>query len=404
LNERDKKSLFDPERWGLPLERIEALPGQLRRHWERFRDCFITQTRDTSEHAYQYLRGQMTMDKDRTYAGIARTLENSDGQSIQHFMSNSPWSGQEVFERIQADICATLPLAQGSLLILDESADEKADIQSAGAGRQYNGRLGKVDTCQVSVVLGYANWHSGPWTTWTLVDSALFLPEEWFTLDFSSLCQKLGVPKERQFETKPQLALKMIRRAKAQGLPFEAVACDDFYRRDGHFRADLEREGEVYFDDEPAHAHVYVKRPVIGVPEKTAWAGRPKSKVRVLNQVKSIRVDQAGGEPDTEWQRLFIRHNERGVLEDEFAARRVWTWTKGESEVREEWLILRIKRNGERTYTLSNALINTSLEHLAEWSCGRYFVERVIQDAKDENGWDEFQAQKYFGWEHIIPP
>lgn len=397
-NERDEKSLFDPERWGLPLEHIETLPDQLRQHWKRFRDCFTTKTRDTSEHAYQYLRGQLTMDKDRNYAGISRATEGSDGQSLQHFMSNSPWSGQRVYRRIQEDIRAMPQLAQGSLLILDESADEKADIHSAGSARQYNGRFGKVDTCQVSVVLGYANWRSGPWTTWALVDSELFLPAEWFTPDFAQERQKLGIPQERRFETKLHLGLNMIRRAKAQGLPFEAIACDDLYGRDGHFRADLDRENVVYFADVPAH--VYLQHPQIGVPEKTTTTGRPKSKPKVLNGVSSLRVDQVGGQPDTVWQRLFIRHNERGRLEDEFAARRVWTWIKGEAAEREEWLILRIERNGDRTYTLSNAPADTPVPRLAEWSCGRYFVERVLQDAKDENGWDEFQAQKYLGWEH----
>ena len=44
------------------------------------------------------------------------------------------------------------------MLILDEYADEKAGGKSAGTYRQYNGRMGKVDLCQVAVMLGYVNW------------------------------------------------------------------------------------------------------------------------------------------------------------------------------------------------------------------------------------------------------
>ena len=382
------------------MERIQSLPAELRSYWERYRPNFKTQTRDPSEHAYQYLRGQLTMDKDRHYAGIARQMEGQDGQAMQHFMSNSPWSAAGVYRQIQTDICATPQLAHGSLLILDESADEKAGILSAGSLRQYNGRLGKVDECQVSVVLGYANWHLQPWPTWAIVDSDLFLAEEWFTPDFAALRHKLGVPEERQYASKPKLGLQMIRRAKDQHLPFEAVACDDLYGRDGHFRAALDGDGICYYADVPANTQVYLERPVVGVPEKTARPGRPDSQPRVLNPVRRLRADRVGAEPDTHWQRLFIRYNERGVLEDDFAARRVWTWKKGERQAREEWLILRVERNGDRTYLLSNAPPDTPLQQLAEGSCGRYFVERVIQDAKDENGWDEFQAQKYLGWEH----
>jgi SRSO17 transposase len=382
------------------LERLEILPEQLRQHWEKFRDCFKTRTRDSSEQAYQYLRGQLTMDKGRNYAGIARQTAGNDGQSMQHFMSNSPWSGQSVYERIQADIANTPELSQGSFLILDESADEKADIHSAGSLRQYNGRFGKVDICQVSVLLGYANWRNSPWTTWAMVDSALFLPEEWFTPDFEQARQQLGIREERQFQTKAELGLEMIRRAKAHGLPFEALACDDLYGRDGHFRAELAREEITYFADVPKNTRVYLERPQIGVPEKTTSTGRPKSELKVLNGLQSYRVDQVARKADTLWQRLFIRHNERGVLEDDFSARRVWTWSSGQNEAREEWLVIRIERNRDHTYLLSNAPADTSLQQLAEGACARYFVERVIQDAKEENGWDEFQAQKYLGWEH----
>jgi SRSO17 transposase len=273
-------------------------------------------------------------------------------------------------------------------------------VQSAGAARQYNGRFGKVDICQVAVVLGYANWHSGPWPTWALVDSELFLPEAWFTPQSATRRQQVGIPSERRFASKAELGVQMIRRAKAQGLPFEAIACDDLYGRDSRFRSTLAQEGVVYVADVPAHQQVYLEPPQVGVPKTAARSGRPKSKLRILNGVKPIRVDHLARRPELSWQRLLIRTNERGVLEDDFSARRVWTWRKGESQAQEEWLLIRIERKGDHTYALSNAPPDTPLRSLAEWHCGRYFVERTLQDAKDENGWDEFQAQKYRGWEH----
>src|SRR5262249_57903626 len=89
------------------------------------------------------------------------TLNGGDGQALQHFMSNSPWSGQGVFTQIQDELKAIPALAHGSTLILDESADEKAGTHNAGASRQYNGRLGKVDVCRVDTRLTYAN--GGVW-------------------------------------------------------------------------------------------------------------------------------------------------------------------------------------------------------------------------------------------------
>jgi SRSO17 transposase len=129
----------------------------LREHWQRFRRRFKSKTRDTSVHALAYLQGQMTMESDRNFAGIASSMEKSDGQAFQHFMSNSPWSGKGVFEQIRDEITEKPELHAGSVLILDEYADEKAGGESAGTDRQYNGRMGKVDLCQVAVALGYAN-------------------------------------------------------------------------------------------------------------------------------------------------------------------------------------------------------------------------------------------------------
>lgn len=179
-----------------------------------------------------------------------------------------------------------------------------------------------MDECQVSVVLGYANWQNPPWRIWAIVDSELFLAQEWFTPDFAELRTKLGVPAKRQYASKLDLGLQMIQWAKAQHLPFTAVACDDLHGRDGHFRAELDQAEICYYADVPANTQVYLEPPRIGLPEKT---GQP----RVLNQVRHLRVDRVGAEPDTVWQRLFIPYNERGVLEDDFAARRVWNLEEG---------------------------------------------------------------------------
>src|SRR5499427_945611 len=133
-------ALHDPRRWGLSSEAIGTLGERLYEFWQRFCGCFKTCTHDTSGRAYDYLRGQLTMDGERNFANMARTMTGDDGQALQHFMSNSPWSGPGVFRQIQAEITATPALAQGSTLILDESADEKAGTHNAGASRQYNGR------------------------------------------------------------------------------------------------------------------------------------------------------------------------------------------------------------------------------------------------------------------------
>ena len=65
----------------------------------------------------------------------------------------------------------TLSSTDDGALILDESGVPKQGTMSVGVARQYCGRLGKVNTCQVGVYLGYANaWHT------CLVDYPVPLP------------------------------------------------------------------------------------------------------------------------------------------------------------------------------------------------------------------------------------
>lgn len=344
------------------------------------------------------------MERDRHFAGIANSVESSDGQALQHFMSHSPWTTDGVYEQIQSEIKETPELQMNGLLILDEYADEKSGGKSAGTARQYNGRMGKVDECQVAVALGYANWKLKPWPMWALVDAEIFLPEAWFGEAYAGLRQQVGIPAERKnFETKPELGLKMILRAQKHGLPFEAVLRDSLYGRSSRFRHKLNESGLLYMTAIPANLRVYLQKPEIGLPEpEPDKKGRKVQKKRVVNGVRSYSVEQVGKAAETTWQRLRIRTNERGILEDRFAARLIWVWDVDQPDIKphQEWLVMRIESNGDHACAFSNAPEDATLLFLAELLCGRYFIERIIQDGKDETGADEFRAQKYRAWKH----
>src|SRR5262252_7806793 len=391
-------ALHAPQRWGLSAEAVARLGDRLSQFWLRFRGGFTTCTRDTSEHAYDYLRAQLTMDTERNFANMDRTLNGGDGQALQHFMSNSPWSGQVVFSQIQAELKAIPALAHGSTLILDESADEKAGTHNAGASRQYNGRMGKVDGCRVDTCLTYANATVG---LWAMVDGELFLPQEWFGPDFAQKRQELGIPEERTFETKLALGLKMVKRAQVNRLPFELLACDALDGRDSQFRADLDMEGVWYAAQVPADTPVYLSEPQVGVPQKRSKRGRPRMRLRVLSPPPPQEVRTMAGSPSTPWQHRHVRQTERGRLEADFAIRQVWTVAEGKRP-RAEWLVIRRDAEGDCAYTLLNAPTDTPAPYLMAGSCQRYFTERTFEDAKTEIGWDEFQAQKYRAWKHHV--
>jgi SRSO17 transposase len=360
--------------------------------WSHYRYCFWTQTRDQSENAYHYLSGLLRMKTARNFKEIGRIAGVPQGR-MQHFMSESPWEAQQVSRQVQADIRATEAL-QGGALLLDESADAKAGLESAGAARQYNGRLGKVDRSQVGVFLTYVKGD-----IWTWIDGELFLPEAWFTAGYAERRRQVGIPEQRQFQTKVELGWEMVQRAQANQVPFEFLACDDLYGRATWFRSQLAGAAIAYMADVPSDTLVYREKPQWGIPPTPPeHHGRPFSKACVLSKEAPRKVASLTQEADPGWRKLRVRATERGFLEAEYRAWRIWTLR--DEQPTEEWLLVRRMTDGSHSYALSNMPADTPLARLAEMEAQRFFVERSIQDAKSELGWAEFQARKFLAWHH----
>jgi SRSO17 transposase len=281
---------------------------------------------------------------------------------------------------------------QGGVLILDESADEKSGDRSAGAGRQHNGRMGKVDEAQVGVYLAYAKQQH-----WTLWDGCLFLPEKWFSPDAAGRRAKAEIPGERIFQTKVELGWHMIERAQANGLSFEAVAFDSLYGRSYWLREHCAQASIEYYADIPTNYPLYRAAPILEFEHNKH--GQPTQKFVVVGQV-ALKAADFATLPHTVWENITLRPTERGQLQVEFARYPVWS-VSSTGTVREETLLLKRERPGIR-YSLTNAPRSMDLATLAARKCQRYFVERSLQDAKSELGMADFQALKYRAWEHHL--
>jgi SRSO17 transposase len=130
--------------------------------------------------------------------------------AMQSFITNGKWPAHEAMRELQAAFvdellpsCRNWPI--GLVGVLDESGFEKSGTESVGVARQYCGRLGKVDNCQVGVYLvGVTPDGTCP------LDQQLFLPEEW--IKDRNRRRKTQVPKEIKYQSKPRIAAEMIRR------------------------------------------------------------------------------------------------------------------------------------------------------------------------------------------------
>ena len=138
---------------------------------ERYGRFFRTRTRDSAPVAARYLSG-LAQAEDCTFVSMAAVVEGGCPQQFQHFISNSPWDHAPVVAQIGQDADRLLGGKPTSSLIIDESSFAKQGDCSAGVARQWSGRLGKVDNCQVAVfgVLTDGERHAP-------VDMRLYLPK-----------------------------------------------------------------------------------------------------------------------------------------------------------------------------------------------------------------------------------
>jgi SRSO17 transposase len=174
---------------------------------------FATRGRDNAAVAQRYLQG-LTQASSCTFAAMADVVEDGCAQQFQHFISNSPWQHELVVAQIGLDADPLLGGQPDSCLILDETSFPKQGDQSVGVARQWSGRLGKIDNCQVAVfcVLSNGQRHAP-------IDMRLYLPKTW--VEDEARCEQAGIPATaRQLTSKSQHALDMVRAARAHGRRF----------------------------------------------------------------------------------------------------------------------------------------------------------------------------------------
>ena len=332
----------------------------------------------------------------RNMERMVEVVPDSNWQSMQNFISHSPWDSFSLMDQIARDADNLIGGDRDSCLIIDESASNKKGKKSVGVSRQWNGRLGKVDNCQVGV---YAALNCRDKVS--LIDCRLFLPESW-TND-KERCQRAGVPTDRlKHEKKAELALEMVHSAREKGLSYNWVGADAFYGEHPEFVRALDQAGEIFMVDVHSDQTIYLENPSPYVPKhQSDRRGRKPS--RLKTDVRPITVAQwANSQPKSSWQHVFIRDASKGALTAKVLHQRVWLWDNKEEHAHLWHLIVR-RENGSKNnykYSISNADENTSVQRLAFMQGQRFWVERAIEDAKTSAGLADYQVRNWDGWHH----
>ncbi len=172
--------------------------------------------------AFKFLHlGMLSEIPRKSLPKIAKTVGLKDGQTLHHFLRDGLWDVKAVRET-RLWLTKLFIGEREIILCIDETGDEKGKSTDYVA-RQYIGNLGKTENGIVSVN-AYAVVKG---ITYPLMFK-IFKPKK---------CLKQG----DKYQTKPELAIKIIREVRAWGLKIKLVLADSMYGESGDVIAVLEQ-------------------------------------------------------------------------------------------------------------------------------------------------------------------
>lgn len=356
-----------------------------RQHLTRFIQRYLPffYRAEQRQHAQIILQGKLTGLQRKTTEPIAMEADLKR-RPLQHFVGAGGWQDDAVLAELRRHVGEELGEADG-VLVLDPSAFPKKGIESCGVARQWCGRLGKVDNCQVGVFLAYVASRGQ-----TLVDGRLFLPHD-RAADRKHRV-KTYVPKEITFAEKWRLGLDLVRTS-GQELAHGWIVGDDEFGRVTEFRAALRQDKERYVLDVPCDTlmrDLSERRPPSrpgGKPRWPLWE----------------RVDHwAARQPKKRWKKIRLPGGEQGPR-DVWAIQQRVQAKDADGRVGPSERLVVIKECGrapEVWYTLSNAWSEIPLAPVVVAHGRRHGVEELFAEGNQEVGLSHYEVRSWTGWHH----
>jgi SRSO17 transposase len=364
---------------------FERVLLRLERFLEPFIDSFVR--KEQRVHAHTFVQGLLSNLKHKNTESIAYRF-GQERMGLQWFVGTSDWNHEPLRDELVRQVGEQLGEEDG-VIVFDPSSFPKSGKSSVGVKRQWCGRLGKIENCQVAVCMGYVSSKEH-----ALVDTWLYLPKEW-TQD-KKRREKAGVPKDVRFHTRHELCLKMLAQHGTM-LPHAWIAGDDEMGRPSWFRRRLTTLGEQYLLAVPSNIHV--RDLEVEPPEYSGRGRHPKRPwTRIDKWIAAVgkRI----------WTRVDVRDGSKGPLVVEVAKRRVVARTEKRQEGSAEVLVVirfrerDTKRVVQTDYYLSNATADTGAAEFARVAKAEHRIEECIQRAKSEAGLADYEVRNWKGWHH----
>jgi SRSO17 transposase len=322
-------------------------------------------------------------------------------QSLHHVVADAPWSDEAVLDRCLEFVMPGM-LRQDPVVawVVDDTGFPKKGRESVGVARQYCGQVGKQDNCRVAVSLSVSTEKAS-----MPVAFRLYLPELW--IKDRKRRKKTGVPAETRFQTKPEIALDQIRRARQRGIPQGVVLVDAGYGNDSHFRGELTKLEMTYVAGIQSNTTVW--KPGEGpkpAPARKGNTGRPRKLLQRDGSHKPVSVKEFALSLSADvWKKVTWRQGVKQNLQSRFAAFRVRPAHRDEERSTphpEEWLLIEwpAGESEPTKYWLSTVPADIALVDLAHLAKHRWIIERDYQELKQELGLGHYEGRGWRGFHH----
>lgn len=316
-------------------------------------------------------------------------------RSLQQFYTRAPLPDHLLMDTYRKCLAAQLDSPCG-MLSVDESSFIKKGTHSIGVKRQYCGRLGKTENCQVGVFLAYAGDKG-----YGLVDRDLYIPREWFDSSHENSRRECHLPDELTFRTKNQIAQRMLNQALDSGLfQVQWIGCDAAYGNDHAFLDGLHLPEQTwYFAATNSKEQVFVEKPQECMPQ--AGRGRPLKHPRL--SVCPVSVKRVAENPEIPWEWVTLAEGAKGPI---MAQRKLLrciscradgcrSYIKPGPEI---WLYIRKYEDGTIKYFVSNAPEETETQALDHAATLRWPIEQCFEECKSYLGMAHYECRSYPGW------
>lgn len=316
-------------------------------------------------------------------------------QSMHHLVAEAQWEDCAMLAAVaQQVVPALLKKESRCWWILDDTGHAKKGTHSVGVARQYCGRLGKTDNCQVAVSLSLANAVGS-----VPLAYQMYLPKAW--TDDRARCMHAGVPKDIAFHTKGEIARAQIEAALTTGMPRGIVLADAAYGDETAFRDWLITRQVDYVLAVRAATSVWhgTHRPARA---PTATRGRPRTRLKRDARHQPIgMLELARRLAAKQWRTLTWREGSNESLSSRFARVRVRAAQDNQARA-EEWLLIEWPLNESEPahYWLSTLPATVSFKQLVTHAKGRWMIERDYQELKSELGLSHYEGRNWRGFHH----